>query len=198
MIPESELKDLLNEVALNNSRVSFKRLYLLYYHKMFSLAKSLVKSEEVAEELTNDLFLNLWMQRDRLLQIGNFTFYCYTAIKNRCLTYLSKPQVKKVDIDDIELTIADSSATGEDQLICQDLAKVIDSSLKALPGQCRLVFKLLREDGLKYREVAELLDISIKTVEYHMGNALKRLAEDILSAQKTTGSTPANTFLKKR
>jgi len=197
MIPESELKDLLNEVALNNSRVSFKRLYLLYYNKMFSLAKSIVKPDEVAEEVTDDLFLNLWIHRDRLPQIGNFTYYCYTAIKNKCLTYLSKPQVKKVDIDDIELEVADSSATGEDLLICEDLAKTIDSSLKALPEQCRLVFKLIREDGLKYRQVAELLDISIKTVEYHMGNALKRLAEDILRYQKTTASLPLNPLLKK-
>jgi RNA polymerase sigma-70 factor (ECF subfamily) len=198
MIPESELKDLLSEVALNNSRVSFKRLYLLYYNKMFSLAKSIVKSDEIAEEVTDDLFLNLWMQRVRLPQIGNFTYYCYTAIKNKCLTHLSKPQVKKVDIDDIELEVADSSATGEDLLICEDLTKAIDTSLKALPEQCRLVFKLIREDGLKYRQVAELLDISIKTVEYHMGNALKRLAEDILKSQKSTVPLPLNTLLKKK
>lgn len=198
MIPESELKDLLSEVALNNSRVSFKRLYLLYYNKMFSLAKSIVKSDEIAEEVTDDLFLNLWMQRARLPQIGNFTYYCYTSIKNKCLTHLSKPQVRKVDIDDIELEIADSSATGEDLLVCEDLAKVIDSSLKALPEQCRLVFKLLRDDGLKYRQVAELLDISIKTVEYHMGNALKRLAEDILKSQKSTVSLPVSPLLKKK
>lgn len=198
MIPESELKDLLNEVALNNSRVSFKRLYLLYYNKMFSLAKSIVKLDEVAEEVTDDLFLNLWIQRDRLPQIGNFTYYCYTAIKNKCLTHLSKPQVKKVDIDDMELEVADPAATGEDLLICEDLAKTIDSSLKALPEQCRLVFKLLREDGLKYREVAELLDISIKTVEYHMGNALKRIAEGILKSQKTAVSPVINSLLKKK
>lgn len=198
MIPESELKDLLSEVALNNSRVSFKRLYLLYYNKMFSLAKSIVKSDVVAEEVTDDLFLNLWMQRAKLLQIGNFTYYCYTAIKNKCLTHLSKPQVRKVDIDDIELEVADSSATGEDLLVCEDLTKTIDSSLKALPEQCRLVFKLLREDGLKYRQVAELLDISIKTVEYHMGNALKRIAEDILKSQKTAVPIPVNPLLKKK
>jgi len=198
IVPESELKDLLNEVAWNNSRVSFKRLYLLFYGKMFSLAKSIVKSDEVAEEVTNDLFLNLWIQRARLPQIGNFTYYCYTAIKNKCLTHLSKPRVKNVDIDDIEFEVADSSATGEDQLICEDLTKTIDGSLKALPEQCRLVFKLLREDGLKYRQVAELLDISIKTVEYHMGNALKRIAEDILKSQKTAISTPAHPLFKKR
>ena len=196
-MPEAEIKDLLNEIALNNSRVSFKRLYLLYYNKMFSLAKSIVKSEEVAEEVTDDVFLNLWMQRARLPLIGNFTYYCYTAIKNKSLTHLSKPQVKKVDIDDIELDVADSSATGEERLICEDLTKVIDSSLKALPEQCKLVFKLLREDGLKYRQVAELLDISIKTVEYHMGNALKRIAEDVSNSQKTAVQAPVNFLLKK-
>src|ERR1035437_8760267 len=158
MMLESEVKDLLSEIALNSSRASFKRLYLLYYNKLFSLAKSLVKSDEAAEEITDDVFLNLWMQRARLTMINNFTYYCYTAVKNKSLTYILRPQVKNINIVDIDIEIIDSSATGEDQLICEDLAKIVNSSLSKLPEQCKLVFKLLREDGLKYREVAELLD----------------------------------------
>jgi RNA polymerase sigma-70 factor (family 1) len=182
---ESEIKDLLSEIALNNSRASFKRLYLFYYNKLFSLAKSFVKLDEAAEEIADDVFLNLWMQRSRLTIINNFTYYCYTAVKNKSLTYLSRPQVKNINIVDLNIEIIDSSASGEDRLICEDLTKTINSSLSKLPDQCKLVFKLLREDGLKYREVAELLDISIKTVEYHMGNALKRLTQDIADSQKT-------------
>jgi RNA polymerase sigma-70 factor (family 1) len=195
---ETEIKDLLSEIAVNNSRSSFKRLYLFYYRKLFSLAKSLVKQDEAAEEITDDVFLNLWMQRARLTDINNFTFYCYTAIKNKSLTHLSKVQVKKVDIDDIKLEIVDSSVTGEDKLVCEDLTKIINGSLNKLPEQCRLVFKLIREDGLKYREVADLLDLSIKTVEYHMGNALKRLTQDIANSQKPAKPLTFNILFQKK
>jgi RNA polymerase sigma-70 factor (ECF subfamily) len=198
MMVDSEIKDLLSEIAVNSSRTSFKRLYLLYYNKMFSLAKSLVKSDEAAEEITDDVFLNLWMQRTRLTMINNFTYYCYTAVKNKSLTYLSRPQVKKVSIADINIEIIDPSSTGEDQLICEDLTKIINSSLSKLPEQCKLVFKLLREDGLKYREVAELLDISVKTVEYHMGNALRRISQDVLNVQKTAMPLPINLLFQKK
>ncbi|HAL80816.1 MAG TPA: hypothetical protein DCO83_00130 [Mucilaginibacter sp.] len=91
MMMESEVKDLLSEIASNSSRASFKRLYLLYYNKLFSLARSLVKSDEAAEEITDDVFLNLWMQRATLTMINNFTYYCYTAVKNKSLSYISRP-----------------------------------------------------------------------------------------------------------
>jgi RNA polymerase sigma-70 factor (ECF subfamily) len=84
----------------------------------------------------------------------------------------------------VNVDVADSSATGEDKLVCEDLAKLISNTLSKLSDQCRLVFKLVKEDGLKYREVADLLDISIKTVEYHMGNALKTLAQGLRDSSK--------------
>jgi len=191
---ESEIKNLLTEVALNSSPASFKRLYFLYYNKLFSLAKSLVKSDEAAEEITDDVFLNLWANRSSLTTINNFTYYCYTAVKNKSLTYLSKPKINQIEIQNVGFEIGDSSANAEDQLIAEDLSRLINNSLSKLPEQCRFVFKLLREDGLKYREVAELLDISIKTVEYHMGNALKRISQDIKNSNKAI-SNPAPDIL---
>jgi RNA polymerase sigma-70 factor (ECF subfamily) len=193
---DSEIKGLLNNIALNNDRASFKRLYLFYYSKLFGLAKSLVKFDELAEEITDDVFLNLWVRRAGLTEINNFTFYCYTAVKNKSLTCISKAQVSKVSIDDINLEIIDPSATGEDRLVCQDLTKIISNALSKLSEQCRFVFKLIKEDGLKYREVAELLDISVKTVEYHMGNALKTLSKDVENSQRSMASSASDKILK--
>ncbi len=180
---ETELKYLLNDIAASNSRASFKRVYLCYYDKLFWLAKSYVKADEVAEEVTNDVFMNLWTQRARLPEINNFSYYCYTAIKNKSLTSLSKKQPGKVCLDDMKTEIADT-ATTDDRLNCADLNRVISNAVNKLSDQCKVVFKLVKEDGLKYREVADLLDISVKTVEYHMGNALKQVAQAIARAQK--------------
>lgn len=181
---DTEIKYLLNDIALNSSRASFKRLYLFYYSKLFSLAKSLVKNDEQAEEITNDVFMNLWGRRASLNEINNFTYYCYTSVKNKSLTCLAKNQLKSVSIDEFNIDVADGNATAEDKLACEDLANLINTTLSKLSDQCRLVFKLVKEDGLKYREVADLLDISIKTVEYHIGNALKALATGLRQAQK--------------
>ncbi|WP_184544643.1 RNA polymerase sigma-70 factor [Mucilaginibacter sp. FT3.2] len=181
---ETEIKYLLNDIALNNNRASFKRLYLFYYSKLFWFAKSFVKTDEAAEEIIDDVFLNLWLQRARLTDINNFSNYCYMSVKNKSLTQVSKAKLNQVSIDDMEAEVADSSATGEDKLICGDTAKIINNSLNKVSDQCKLVFKLVKEDGLKYREVAELLDLSVKTVEYHMGNALKQISLGILRSQK--------------
>jgi RNA polymerase sigma-70 factor (family 1) len=191
---ETEIKYLLNDIALYNNRASFKKLYLLYYSKLFWFAKSFVKNDEAAEEIIDDVFLNLWMQRQRLTEINNFSNYCYVSVKNKSLTHISKTQLNQVNIDDVKIEIIDSAATGEDKLICGDVTKVINNSLNKLSDQCKVVFKLVKEDGLKYREVAELLNLSIKTVEYHMGNALKQISSGIANAQKNATATPGKIF----
>jgi RNA polymerase sigma-70 factor (family 1) len=181
---ETEIKYLLNDIALNSSRASFKRIYLFYYSKLFWFARSFVKTDEAAEEIIDDVFLNLWVQRARISDINNFGNYCYMSVKNKSLTQLSKTQLNQVPIDDVNVEIIDTAATGEEKLICNDTTKLINNSLSRLSDQCKLVFKLVKEDGLKYREVAELLGLSVKTVEYHMGNALKQIAAGIAQSQK--------------
>ncbi|AYL96476.1 RNA polymerase sigma-70 factor [Mucilaginibacter celer] len=193
---DNEVRYLLNDIALNSSRVSFKRLYMFYYGKLFNLAKSLVKNDEQAEEITNDVFMNLWARRASLTEINNFTYYCYTSVKNKSLTYLAKNQLKSVNIDEANIDIADQAATAEDKLACEDLSKIINITLSKLSEPCRLVFKLVKEDGLKYREVAELLDISVKTVEYHIGNALKALAVGLKESRKTVPAASAEPISK--
>jgi RNA polymerase sigma-70 factor (family 1) len=191
---DTEIKYLLNDIALNSSRASFKRLYQFYYSQLFWFARSIVKTEEAAEEIVDDVFLNLWMQRARLTEINNLANYCYMSVKNKSLTLISKPQLNQVSIDDVDVEITDQAATGEDKLICADTVKAINHSFNKLSGQCKIVFKLVKEDGLKYREVAELLDLSVKTVEYHMGNALKQVAWGIADFQKNKPAEPGKIF----
>lgn len=191
---DTEIKYLLNDIALNSSRASFKRLYQFYYSQLFWFAKSIVKTEEAAEEIVDDVFLNLWIQRARLTEINNPANYCYMSVKNKSLTLISKPHLNQVSIDDVDVEITDQAATGEDKLICADTVKAINHSLNKLSAQCKMVFKLVKEDGLKYREVAELLDLSVKTVEYHMGNALKQVAIGIADFQKNKNAVPEKIF----
>ena len=182
---DKELEELIIAVALHNDRQSFKRLYQFYYRKLFCLAKSFVKSTEEAEEIVNDTFLSIWVRRAELINIRNFTIYICTAIRNKSLTAMAKMKIyEHLNLDDIHIDIKDLTAGSQEKLQADDLAKLLNHSIAQLPDQCRLVFKLVKEDGFKYKEVAELLDISVKTVEYHMGNALKKIWESLAEADK--------------
>jgi RNA polymerase sigma-70 factor (family 1) len=194
---ENEIEDLLNNIALDDNQASFKRLYLFFYNRLFWFAKSIVKTAEAAEEIIDDVFLNLWIQRAKLTDIENLSNYCYTSVKNKSLTYISKTQLTKISIDELSIEIVDTAATGEDLLIGKDLRNNITNSLNKLSDQCKLIFKLVKEDGLKYREVAALLDISVKTVEYHMGNSLKQIAQGIANSKKGATSTHYADYFKK-
>jgi RNA polymerase sigma-70 factor (ECF subfamily) len=188
---DAQLKDLLNAVSLNNDRESFKMLYFNYYQKLFCMAKSLVKSTEGAEEIVDDTFLSIWQKRADLIRVNNITFYLYMAVRNKSLNYIAKRKAPvHLDIDELEIDIADVAPNAEDQLLLADLTKIINETIAKLPEQCKLVFKLIKEDGLKYREVAELLNLSVKTVEYHIGNALKKLAESLNQSPKKMAAGP--------
>jgi DNA-directed RNA polymerase specialized sigma24 family protein len=79
---DNQVQELLNAVALHSDRQSYKKLYMLYYNKLFCLAKSFIKSIEGAEEIVDDAFLSIWLKRAQLLEINNFTAYIYATIRN--------------------------------------------------------------------------------------------------------------------
>lgn len=188
---DDQLQDLLKSVALYSDRQAYKKLYMLYYNKLFCVVKSFVKSIEGAEEVVDDTFLSIWLKRTQLTEIQNFTAYIYTAARNKSLNYIANMKIHEhVNLDDMEIDIADLSPNGEDQLLITDLTESLNISIAKLPEQCRLVFKLVKEDGYKYREAAELLNISVKTVEYHIGNALKKIAEGLTPSQKCLAARP--------
>jgi RNA polymerase sigma-70 factor (family 1) len=182
MMDIEDLQYAINKISLNDDQSSFEKIYTAYYNKLFRLSLSIVKSEEVAEEVYDDVMLNIWERRKQLSEINNFTVYLYVSIKNASLRYLSRSsKISNVDINDLTIEIEDMSPTAHEQLIALEFTDKINTTIANLSPQCKLVFKLVKEDGLKYKEVAEILDISIKNVEYHMGNALKKISNTISS-----------------
>ena len=183
---DDEVKDLILKIALNNDHSSFKRVYFAYYDRLFQLARAITRSNEIAEEIVDDVFMKLWTKRSTLIHIDNLTVYLYVAVKNHSLNHLSKTaQMVTTNIDDATIEFKDVAPNIEDVIITADLARVINETVQKMPVQCKLVFKLVKEDGLKYKEAAEILNISIKTVEYHIANALKKIAQNIARSAKS-------------
>ena len=196
MMQIEELKYAINEVSLNDDQSYFEKIYSTYYNRLFRLSLSIVKREEIAEEVYDDVMMNIWNKRKELNQINNFTVYLYVSVKNTSLRYLNRSnKISNVNIDEITTDIQDLTPTAHEQLIALEFIDKVNTTIAQLPPQCKLVFKLVKEDGLKYKEVAEILDISIKNVEYHMGNALKKISITIASDKNAATPNSIKTIL---
>jgi len=174
-----DVKELLLKIARDSDLAAFQKVYFLYYERLLKLACSFVKLTEVAEEIVDDVFVKVWSNRTKLSEVNNLTVYLYVAVKNQALNYNQANRIVCVDIESVGFELKDINSSVEEVLITAELAKIINDAIQCLPEQCKMVFKLVKEDRLKYKNVAEIMNISPKTVEYHMGNALKSVAAAI-------------------
>lgn len=175
---EEQIKRLLKLVALNDDQAAYKQLFVLLYHRLKQFAYSILKSNEEAEELVSDVFIRIWDKRAQLSSVESPRLYLYSVTKNLAFTRISR-QKKQVNISPEEwLVQLDSIYFDPEQLIItEEILRQIRHAVNDLPPRCKLIFKLIKEDGLKYREVAELLQLSIKTIEAQMAIALRRIGK---------------------
>jgi RNA polymerase sigma-70 factor (ECF subfamily) len=174
--------ELLERVAAGD-QAAFRRLYMHFYKRLYHFALALVKTRESAEEIVEDVFVRIWQQRENIRAIKNLRVYLYTATKNSSLNFLSQKARQSITepFDNIHVELNDPGITPEQILITAEIHQKIQKAVEALPPRCKMVFKLVREDGLKYREIAEILNISINTIDAQMAIAVKRITAAIES-----------------
>jgi RNA polymerase sigma-70 factor (ECF subfamily) len=162
-----------------DDREAFEALYRLYYPKLSQFALRYVDSRQSAEDVVHEVFYNVWTARDRLQPQGTLRGYLYSAVRNQSLTYLNERDVKRFTNSD-ELLQLESLDTGPiDQLSTEELRQAISDALDLIPERRRRIFLMHREDGLTYREIADVLGISVKTVETQMSRSLKFLRQKL-------------------
>lgn len=174
------IKPLLQKVATGD-QLAFRELYHTFHKRLHYFAFALVKTKEAAEEIVEDVFIRLWSQRATITQINNLKIYLYTATKNTALNYLSKKARESMvePFDDIDIALQDTSISPEQIMITTETYQQIRQAVEALPPRCKMIFKLIREDGLKYKEVSEILNISINTIDAQMAIAVQRIADAV-------------------
>ncbi|HWK06303.1 MAG TPA: RNA polymerase sigma-70 factor [Puia sp.] len=157
---------------------AFRQVYLSYYKRLYQFALAIMKTREPAEEIVEDVFIRIWQQREELPTIRNLRVYLYTATKNTALNYLSKKARESITepFDHIQIELNGSAVNPEQILITAEMYKKIQKAVEALPPRCKMIFKLVREDGLRYKEIAEILNISVNTIDVQMAIAVKRIA----------------------
>lgn len=177
---EANIQLLAERIASLGDEQAYKALFRLFYKPLSQFAFSIVKSWESAEEVASDVFLNIWKNRERLLQVQNLKVYLYVSAKNIALNYLTKAaRTHHFSLDEVEVDFSLGNATPEQIYISGEMVKRIEAAINQLPPKRKMIFKLIREDGLKYKEVAQILDISVNTIDVHMAQALKKISEVI-------------------
>lgn len=168
----------LRRLCLNDSQEAFHFLYAHYYPKVKLFLKFLLKSDHYTEDIIADVFFKVWDRRKLLLTVRNFDAYLLRMARNTAMSS-SRCNIP-VSINDINDTVTltasdDPSAKIENN----ELYNRIEETVKSLPPKTRLVFEMVRYNKLRYKEVAEILDISVKTVEWHMTTAIRTIREAI-------------------
>ncbi|EHQ25163.1 RNA polymerase sigma-70 factor [Mucilaginibacter paludis] len=159
----------------NKEHSAFTSLYRKYYKVLVLASDKYVKEIDVAKEIVQDVFLKMWEQPFELDNEASIKSYLYRSAINSSLNHIKREK----NISQHHLKIANDVTYDslEDLHAEQELKILIYNEIELLPAQCKKVFKLSRFEGLKYREIAVLLNISEKTVENHMIKALKTLRE---------------------
>ncbi len=171
---------LINAIAENSDEKAFDELFRMYYPALLSYGNSLLKDKQATEEICVDVMLKLWQNRKMLLTIKNLSHYLYIATKHSIISFMRskgyKDMQKRISIEDAGEYFVYELSNLEMRIVNKETLQRVNAAINTLPSRCRLIFKLVKEDGLKYSEVAQLLEVSSKTVENQMSIALKKLA----------------------
>lgn len=157
---------------------AYKELYVLLFDGLHRFSFSLVKSREGAEEIVSDVFIKLWQIREQLNKIENLKVYLYTITKNLSLNHITKNSKKPViHLGQMNVAAGIEFKSPEDLYISREVISLVNQVIRELPPQCKLIFQLVKEEGLKYKEVAIILNISVFTVRNQVALATQKIAD---------------------
>ena len=177
-------KELIQRIAEHNDEQAFKALFVDRYAYLLSFATSILQVKPLAEEVVSDVFISIWENRAQLISIDNISLYLYVSVRNRSLNALEKlKRERTIWIEETNVEFRGFVVDPMHTMISAENMNEIKKAITSLPPKCQLIFKLVKEDGLSYKEAAELLELSVKTIENQMGIALKKLAEALPAGQ---------------
>lgn len=194
------MQELLRRIQFEDDQQAFRELYHLLFFKLYQFAYAYLKSKENAEEIVNDVFLGLWQKRKTLDTISNFNVYLYVAVKNASLNFLRKCKrsTGSVPMDELNVNHLHLSVNPENLMISHEMERHVREAIDQLPSRCKLIFKLVKDDGLSYKEAASVLDVSVKTIDTQLYLALKKLAVLLLPVwEEYKGVLPTSISQKK-
>lgn len=170
-----------NSLALELTRgneKAFEIIFNKYYRSLCLFSKQLLNDDELAEETVQDVFVKIWEKRLSITIDTSLQQYLFRAVRNHCFNQLQHNKIKNRYAEKV-LKDSETEIKSEEYFLEPDLKNKIEEAINSLPPKRKEIFRLSREEGLKYKEIADQLGISVKTVEAQMGLALKYLREKL-------------------
>lgn len=167
-------EDLFNDCVAGNES-SFEELYNRYWYKLYTEAIKRLRKAELAEEIVQDLFTSIWLNRQKIRIHTSVAAYLFTAVRYLVISTMQKELVRKNYKEFFKGSFKDYDNSTERKIAFNELQHQIESQVRLLPERCRCIYELSRKEFKSNREIADLLGISEKTVENQLTKALNRL-----------------------
>jgi RNA polymerase sigma-70 factor (ECF subfamily) len=198
---EKYLYDLIARISKKSDEQAARELFNLFHPKLVRYAVFYVTSIHDANDIVSEVFIKFFRRLRKTHDIRDVSFYLYKSVKNQCLTHL-KSQKKDFSIDNLDWDSTQYSyeiRNPESEFISRELSNKIEEAINNLPPKRKLIYKMVVIDGLKYKEAADILDLSVKTIENHLVLAVKDLRFKISAYLKSEGVnvTELNAYYKK-
>ena len=174
-------RELLVQVS-NGNELAFRELFNNYHGKLYTYILKITGSNETAEDIVHDVFLKLWLQKERLPEIQQLNAYLFKMSHNAALNGLRRLAKRTLVMTELAKSVNQESSNPDDKLVRKEVLQLIHNAVGKLTPQQKEVFKLSREEGMKQEDIAKRLNISIFTVKRHLTDALKHLRTEIAAS----------------
>lgn len=168
-------------MAYASDEQAYKKLFYQFYKPLCRFAYSLVKNTEDVEEIVSDVFLKIWLMKEKLGVVEELPTYLFKATRNSCLNFLQSATHKKELVTDcLSDNIPELFFENPDREP-SEVQLLLEKTVNNLPPKCQMIFRLIKENGMSHKQVMEVLEISQNTIETQMRIALKKVREQLNS-----------------
>lgn len=171
----------MESISKHSDQEAAREFFEIFHPKMVRFAVIYTSSVHIANDIVSEVFMKLFRNRDRLTEIRDIQYYLYRSVKNQCITYIRR-QKNEMSVD--EIVWEDAGYTyeiqnPESEFLTKELVSEIEEIVNNFPPKRKIIYKMVVIDGLKYKEAAEILNLSVKTIENHLALAVKDLRQKI-------------------
>jgi RNA polymerase sigma-70 factor (family 1) len=160
------------ELMAKDDEAAFRYIYNIYHQKIYSFSYFLTRSTTLAEDITQEIFVKIWVNREKLSAINNFENWLAAVIKNHTYNCLSRSAKERLVLDSLKKPDEKIAPAAENNMISKEFDLLLRNAINRLPPQQKKVYLLRRQDGLELKEIAALLGLSINTIKNHLKAAL--------------------------